>query len=427
MAVPVEQAPLFATSAAQGDPRNSSVFLDNMRLPIHRWFRFSAGFSARWVTDLISGYSGKPRVLDPFAGSATTLLAAQATGVESIGVENHPFVARVAQAKLHWVSDPDELVARAERIVNAARPVHLQTPPDLMAKVFRPEALGQLYGLRDELARQCQGDALDEVLWLALVGILRACSPVGTAQWQYVLPRKTKARVAEPYPAFQDQVQRMAADMTAGQLAAVGPLPPARLVVGDARDPASVPEAWADLVITSPPYPNNYDYADATRLEMTFLGEVERWGDLQTAVRRHLVRSCSQHMAGYDAEPALEAAALAPIRDELTTAYLELEAIRLERGGRKAYHSMIVAYFSDLAACWATLRTWCRQGSTVRFVIGDSAPYGVYLPVERWLGELALGAGFSDYSFTKLRDRNTKWKNRKHRVPLHEGILLVEG
>jgi hypothetical protein len=26
--------------------RTSSTFVDNMRLPVHRWFRYSAGFSA---------------------------------------------------------------------------------------------------------------------------------------------------------------------------------------------------------------------------------------------------------------------------------------------------------------------------------------------------------------------------------------------
>ena len=61
------------------------------------------------------------------------------------------------------------------------------------------------------------------------------------------------------------------------------------------------------------------------------------------------------------------------------------------------------------------------------YVVGDSAPYGVHAPVEKWLGELAVAAGFNSWSFTKVRDRNTKWKNRKHNHPLHEGYLWIEG
>lgn len=88
---------------------------------------------------------------------------------------------------------------------------------------------------------------------------------------------------------------------------------------------------------------------------------------------------------------------------------------------------MIAHYFYDLSQVWASLRRVVRPGGRACIVIGDSAPYGVHVPVERWLGELAVAAGFKTFKFEKLRDRNTKWKNRKHRVPLHEGHLWVEG
>jgi hypothetical protein len=61
------------------------------------------------------------------------------------------------------------------------------------------------------------------------------------------------------------------------------------------------------------------------------------------------------------------------------------------------------------------------------WVIGDSAPYGIHCPIERWIAELAIAAGFKNHRFDKLRDRNIKWKNRKHRVPLKEGLLWIEG
>jgi hypothetical protein len=88
---------------------------------------------------------------------------------------------------------------------------------------------------------------------------------------------------------------------------------------------------------------------------------------------------------------------------------------------------MIAAYCRDIAFVLRELRSVCRSGAKMCWVIGDSAPYGVYCPVESWIGELALAEGFSSYHFEKLRDRNTKWKNRKHRVPLKEGLLWIEG
>jgi hypothetical protein len=32
---------------------SSSTFVNNMSLPVHRWFRYSAGFSGLWVRETI--------------------------------------------------------------------------------------------------------------------------------------------------------------------------------------------------------------------------------------------------------------------------------------------------------------------------------------------------------------------------------------
>jgi hypothetical protein len=182
-------------------------------------------------------------------------------------------------------------------------------------------------------------------------------------------------------------------------------------------------------VVTSPPYPNNYDYADATRLEMCFFGEVEGWGDLQLKVRSALVRSCSQHVPekAVSLPAVLAEPELRPIRDEIAAVCDRLAEVRLLKGGKKTYHLMVACYFYDLAQVWRSLRRVCSSPSRLCFVIGDSAPYGVYVPVIEWLGKLAIAAGFHGYRFVKTRDRNVKWKNRKHRVPLCEGRLWVDG
>jgi hypothetical protein len=397
-----------------------------MTLPVHRWFRYSAGFSAAWVDETLRRRPQRERlnVLDPFAGSGTTLLVARSAGADSIGIESHPFVARVARAKLHAWACPDELEVRAATVLADCRPLPWADPPALMAKIYSLDTLAALRGIRRAVEQLTNGDAIDTLLWLALVGVLRVCSPVGTAQWQYVLPNKTKKRTAEPIAAFAAQIALMVSDMRE-----LGEEPDALAVLyeEDARTMSSVRDDWADLVITSPPYPNNYDYADATRIEMTFLGDIAGWGDLQGAVRSRLVRSCSQHMVRYDATPVLDSPDLAPIESELRPVFERLAEERQHHGGKKNYHSMVVAYFADLSQTWQALRRVCAPGSEALFVVGDSAPYGVYVPVDRWLGELALAAGFESYDFTKLRDRNIKWKNRKHRVPLHEGILRVRG
>lgn len=420
-----KRIPAMPTAQPLSTQDNRGAFTRNMTLPVHRWFRYSAGFSATWAQVVIQ-HAQKDHpvaVLDPFMGSGTTLLAAQAQGANAIGFETHPLIRRVGEAKLAWNQDADEFERRADSMLTRSIPRIWKNPPALLEKIYPPATLATLLGFRHTLDTLCKGDQIDDLLWLALIAILRPCSPVGTAQWQYVLPNKSKARVVDPVTAFSTQVRVMAQDMRAmpSSRARVKVLP------SDARTATGIRANSIDLVLTSPPYPNNYDYADATRIEMTFMGEVERWADLQAAVRTHLIRSCSQHMAGYDATDAFEAPELKPIRNELLAVYDRLTREREKHSGKKAYHSMVVAYFHDLARTWISLRRVCRPGSVAHFVVGDSAPYAVHVPVERWLGEIALGAGFASWEFEKLRDRNTKWKNRKHRVPLQEGILTVHG
>jgi hypothetical protein len=411
---------------AEGSPTS---FAGNMTLGVHRWFRYSAGFSADWTHSEIRRL-GASRVLDPFAGSGTTLLAAQSAGAESVGIDSHSFVARIARAKLNWTGDPDILQERADAALVIADSLVIDTRnvAELTRRCFPAAALGRLLAIGGALEVVAAGDGIDSLLWLALMAILRTCSPVGTAQWQYVLPRQRKASAAVPDDAFARQVARMAGDMARRQADLPRP-PPARYLEADIRSGAgrAVPAGWADLVITSPPYANNFDYADATRLEMTFLGEVRSWADL-APLRQALIRSSVQQAGNYPAARVLRAASeLEVIRDELATVYHQLAAARLTKGGRKAYHSMIVAYFHDMSLAWRQIRTMTAAGADVCFVVGDSAPYGVHVPVERWLGDLAVAAGFAGWRFEKVRERNVKWHNRKHRVPLHEGRLWVRG
>ncbi len=428
----MRQRSLFDDGTDLTADERSGSFVDNMQLPIHRWFRYSAGFAAEWVRELIrsSTKAGRLRVFDPFAGSGTVVLEAERAGAEGLGIESHPFVARVARAKLAWREEIASFRRLGKSILDTAkgkdgRPARY---PKLISKCFPPETLTRLDALRQALEEHREESARYELCWLALVSILRLCSPVGTAQWQYVLPRKSKAKALEPFQAFEERMELMAADMRSRQWEGIV-APQGLVLTSDARTCEGVGDQWADLVITSPPYANNYDYADATRLEMTFFGEINGWGDLQSAIRQRLVRSCTQHVAPYAKRTSsiLKSKELAPIASELTQVCSELDRVKEQHGGKKPYHAMIAHYFYDLSQVWTSLRRVVRAGARVCFVIGDSAPYGVHVPVERWLGELAVAAGFQNYRFEKLRDRNTKWKNRKHRVPLQEGHLWVEG
>jgi hypothetical protein len=64
---------------------------------------------------------------------------------------------------------------------------------------------------------------------------------------------------------------------------------------------------------------------------------------------------------------------------------------------------MIAAYFDDMAKVWLALRRVTSKDSLACFVVGDSAPYGIHVPVDKWLGELAVAAGFTSYAGVPLK------------------------
>lgn len=409
----------------------SGTFVDNMSLPIHRWFRYSAGFAAPWVEDVLVDWQIKPDqiVLDPFAGSGTVSIVCDANGINSISVEAHPVVARICKAKLLWNCHPGKFEQFAARVIEQAQvcTADIRLYPPLIQRSFDEEALMTLDRLKSAWTSMQDSSPESELVWLVLTSILRRASKAGTAQWQYILPSKTKKNVVHPLLAFRQQVELMKQDMRWMQTRFDHSH--AKTIVGDARAISKSVQHQVDAVITSPPYANNYDYADALRFEMTFWGDVSGWGDIHDAVRKYLIVSSSQHASRERLEinALLESDAVQPIRHELGIVMQELAQVRESHGGKKHYHTMIGAYCRDISLVLRQLRLACKDGAKMCWVIGDSAPYGVYCPIDKWIAELAMAAGFKEHRFEKLRDRNIKWKNRKHRVPLQEGLLWIEG
>ncbi len=412
----------------------STTFLDNMSLPIHRWYRYTAGFSAEWVEKVVTDYIEKENtiditVLDPFAGSGTTLLACDKLGIKSFGYESHPLIYRIASAKLMWEVNPCFVKKMSEDIFKYAKEKKpgMEEFPEIVQKCYDQANLLQISSLKKALKKFDDGSDEYRIVWLGFVSMLRSASHAGTATWQYVLPNKTKAKVSSAFDAFEKQIDLMIADIELFQ--SYGATKQSVLLQQDARVESALEDSTIDLVVTSPPYANNYDYADATRLELSVLGEINSWGDLQTIIRPGLVRSCSQMVSKEKKQTYefLKDPLLSPIYEEILEVCRKLEIEKENHGGKKNYYTMIALYFLDLAKIWHELRRVCKDGAQVCFVIGDSAPYGIYVPVDEWLGKLAVDAGFKDYWFEKTRDRNDKWKNRKHTIPLKEGRLWVSG
>jgi len=112
---------------------------------------------------------------------------------------------------------------------------------------------------------------------------------------------------------------------------------------------------------------------------------------------------------------------------ELHGKVAQLSEARVHKGGKKSYDCMVAGYFNDMLLVIEQVYRVLRPGSDFVLVLGDSAPYSVYIPTDEYLARLGLGVGFSAWRVEELRVRGDKWREnpQRHKVKLKEVILTL--
>jgi len=424
------------------------TFKDSLRSPVHRWFTYPAGFSFKAVEETFRIYNIKPgmSIYDPFGGTATTNIVASQNGVHSFGVEAHPFVHFVGHTKLFWDFVFSDLLKQIDALIGGIKSslrmrgitsiVVEDIFPELVCKCYSKEKLAYLYVCREGI-NALPSSPFRNFAKLGLTSLLRSISDVHTG-WPYIAPKKerrpmTQGSDVDVVGKLRDQLYTMYGDLRevyhAGEL--VGK---AAFILGDSRSRQDViNDETVDLVFTSPPYLNNYDYSDRTRLEMYFWDEAKNWGDITRNVRSRLIMSATTQISrtDYIEGKLLSGEFLTTVPDVATELKPKIDALthlRLQKGGKKSYDIMVAGYFNDMLKVFRETFRVLKPGASFLLILGDSAPYGVHIPTDMYLGEVGKAVGFSRYKIEDLRVRGGKWRNnpQRHHVSLKESILTLE-
>ncbi|MDX1995251.1 MAG: hypothetical protein SF029_22905 [bacterium] len=447
--MPEYQLPLFSDSAFPSIPSETrtlaamGTFKDSKRAPIHSWFKYPAGYSNQFVADIMQRFDILPGhwIYDPFSGTGTTLVCAKQAGINGYGVEAHSFVHWVAQVKLFWEFDKstfgstvDDLLQQARDFVGskASSTSTEGAFPELIYKCYHPQTLIELYLLREFISKEIVDEPLKNWFKLALTDTLRTAAAAGTG-WPYIAPNKNTGDKPpkDALRLFEKTVKKMAEDLFyAGHSKHKCEI---HNILGDSRQQQSLSEQQIDLGLTSPPYLNNYDYADRTRLETYFWGIAQSWKDITDQFRNKLMVAATTQIVrkNFDVESTLseDVRAISPnVYTAVQTAVLELSKRRPQKGGKKDYDLMVALYVNDILAVLKEAYRTLRRGGHFCLVLGDSAPYGVHIPTETIVGELGLGLGFSEFTYEEFRTRGGKWKDnpQRHTVPLREGMVTLK-
>lgn len=188
--------------AASSEPKADVLgkcgsFQDSLRAPVHRWFTYPAGYSHKLVEKKIEEYGlGRQHwILYPFVGTGTTSVAAKTEGVNSIGIEAHPFVYWVARAKLNSDHDVIELREDTTAIQEHAKAIYSEGVecegvwPDLVYKCFTEDNLRQLLALRTAVLQHDTTPERKDFFKVGLTATLRDVTSAG-AGWPYIAPGK---------------------------------------------------------------------------------------------------------------------------------------------------------------------------------------------------------------------------------------------
>jgi len=246
---------------------------------VHRLHPYLGKFVPQLVEALLGRYvEPGGRVLDPFAGSGTTLVQALESGYDAVGTDIAAFnclLMRVKTARYDLFALEQELRDALSRVDSSA-----EAARGYVAEWFAPRAAAELLHFRALLEGYAHADVLRVVLARAARSARltahfdldfpkapqrepywchkhrRTCRPVGEARKFLVRYLEDTLTRIEEFDGVRDGART------------------AEVVHGDARELAL--EGPLDAVLTSPPYPGLIDYHEQHRYAYELLGLDDR-------------------------------------------------------------------------------------------------------------------------------------------------------
>lgn len=409
-----------------------SVFDQNLDLPRHRWYEFKEGFSenliCQAVDEVSSGLSKKElRLLDPFLGSGTSLVSSGRLGLNATGIEVNPFLAFAAKAKCatgRW-SRPSFQKVLEEVLLKSTH----ETPSPLEGVSTFTEKEGLIKWLFNrsvlrgftslDIALKDTGQ-YHQPLRLALISsLMECCNAIKDGKclryskdWQSQGLNSNDLREV-----FRTKALTIISDLIEHEFKGSG----LKLLEGDSRERLKRIKANTyDLVVTSPPYLNSFDYSDVYRPEL-FAGSFTNSNDDLRRVRMQTLRSHIQ--VNWDPSYEISSSMLPPILAQLKE--------REDKLWDKRLISMVKAYFSDMADILKECGRVVRPNGQAWIVVSTSAYAGIEIPVDLILADIGCRYGWSLRGVNVLRNIRSSsqhWGNLKAGVKstLRESLIILQ-
>lgn len=411
------------------------VFDKNKDVLVHRWYPFVEGYSKEFIEDILQELSFSPQcALEPFCGSGTTPVELQNHGIRCYSFEVSPFMHLLAKVKLERTYDEKTLLLYRNRVADSLfkpifniREKEIIPFGDTVVKKegmkkwnFHEASLDGILDIRYAIRTEVDDKRYNNLFIVALASIILQASNLFRNGKCLSYKKGWENRIygrEEIHKLFLDKLDTVIIEDIKVLSSQQSNVHNADLCFfGDVRKSiAQVPDNSLDLIITSPPYLNSRDYTDIYMLELKVLQLVNSHEDIR-ALRKNTFRSHVQ----------VKYSEVKPIDNQrLEQCIAKMNCVQA-KGWSPDIINMICGYFEDMENLFDAFSQKVRRGGVIYLNVANSAYFGIEVPVDLIICDIAEECGFKVREIRKARDIKTSPQQSKLIGKLRESVLVID-
>ena len=400
----------------EGVTEKDVTFVKSKDIPFQRWYPYIEGYSPDFVKSLIKNYEITDTLIyEPFAGTGTTLLAADDCGLSTVYSEVNPLLQFLIQTKLNVLKAKDSQRKKLSKDLKDIQKAVLkninkfeedkslrESYKSLFSdkKYFPDETLEQVLKLRSYIdIVKLEDELLADSLTVAIISCLLPVSflkKVGDVRF------KTAKEIEKDLKTFNDilpeKIGNIAEDVLNLDYKLKGK---PEFILSNAKNIGQVNDLKIGAIITSPPYLNGTNYFRNTKVELWFLRYLQFENDLRFFRDQALTSGINDVKKEYTYVNGLDIASKSSL---LKATLAELN--------KNAYDSripvMAQSYFKEMYTIFNDAKPLLAQNAKVLIDIGDSIFSGVHINTDDILIELMQGLGYEYIENKILRKRRSR-------------------